>query len=134
MTTTITKSVEIAADRETVFEAVQNVGTWPSWAVHNVKNARDLGGGGWEIQTPRGPGTVHMRGRRDLGILDHEVVDPREGSWIVPARVVEVGRVSVFMMTFARPPKMSQREFVAATDLVGEELKLLKRKLEMQRP
>lgn len=134
MDTTITKSVEIAADLGTVFDTVHDVGTWPSWAVHNVKSARDLGGGRWEIQTPRGPGTVHMRERRDLGILDHEFVDPREGSWIVPARVVRVGSVSVFMMTFARPPAMTQSGFVAATDLVGEELKLLKQKLEMQRP
>jgi hypothetical protein len=65
-----------------------------------------------------------------LGILDHEFIDAQEGRWEVPTRVVPAGGGSVFMMTLANPPAMTEQEFLAGMKLLDEELATLKRLLE----
>jgi hypothetical protein len=87
----------------------------------------------WEIQTPRGPGKLVPRYDRASGILDHEFVDPKEGSWQVSARIVPAGaHDSVYMITLVKPPSMPEEAFRRGLPLVEEELRTIRRILQRQ--
>ena len=73
-----------------------------------------------------------MKRRCSIGIVDHEFIDPQEGRWEVPVRVVSADNRSVFMMTLSKPERMSEQDFQAGLALVDEELMTLKRVLEAE--
>jgi hypothetical protein len=67
------------------------------------------------------------------GILDHEFIDPKEGSWQVSARMVPAGaNDSIYMITLARPPSMPEEAFRQGMPLVEEELQTMRRILARQ--
>jgi len=67
----------------------------------------------------------------EFGTLDHEFVDPKEGSSKAAARVVPAGgRDSVSMFTLVKPPAMLVEAFREGIGLVEEELQAMKRILE----
>ena len=101
--------------------------------LHNVKSIRSVGQNEWEIQTPRDAGRLIPHYDRASGILDHEFVDPKEGSWEVSARIVPAGaKDSVYMITLVKPPSMSEEAFSQGLPLVEEELQTMSRLLERQ--
>ncbi len=103
----------------------------PQWAIHNVKSIRPLGSDKWEIETPRGAGRLIPHFEQKFGILDHEFVDPKEGSWAASARIVPAGATdSVYMITLVKPPKMPEEVFRQGMPLVEEELQMMRRILE----
>ena len=105
----------------------------PQWAIHNVKAIRPVGRNEWEIQTPRGAGRLIPHFDQRSGILDHEFVDPKEGSWEVSARIVSAGtKDSVYMITLVKPPSMPEEAFRQGMPLVEEELQTMKRVLDRQ--
>ncbi len=86
-----TLSVQIACAADEAYSFAADPATMPQWAVHNVKSIRPLGQNEWEIETPRGSGRLIPHFEQALGILDHEFVDPKEGSWTASARIVPAG-------------------------------------------
>jgi hypothetical protein len=116
------------------FRFIADPATMSQWAIHNVKSIRPLGQNAWEIQTPRGAGRLIPHYDRAFDILDHEFVDPKEGSWEVSARIVSAGaKDSVYMITLVRPSSMPEEAFRRGMPLVEEELQAMKRILEQQR-
>lgn len=114
-----------------MYRFVADPATMPQWAIHNVKGIRPLGNNEWEIQTPRGAGKLVPHYTQEFGILDHEFIDPREGSWAVSARVVPAGATdSVYMITLVKPTAMPEEAFRQGMPLVEEELQAMKRILE----
>ncbi len=99
----------------------------PKRPIHNVKAIRSLGQNEWEIQTPSGAGRLIPNYRQTLGILDHEFVDPKEGSWEVSARIVPAGpKNSVYMITLVKPSSMPEETFRQGIPLVEEELQTMR--------
>lgn len=130
MSLPITKTVVINRSPMAVFTFLANGENWPMFAVHNILSIRPSTQGDWIIETPRGPGRLHLKTTASLGIVDHEFIDPQEGCWEVPARVVAANNRAVFMMTLSKPEQMSEQDFQAGLALLDEELAILKRVLE----
>ncbi len=132
-TASATLSVQIGCPAAEAYRFVADPTTMPRWAIHNVKSIRPVGQNEWEIQTPRGPGKLVPRYDRASGILDHEFVDPKEGSWQVSARIVPAGaHDSVYMITLVKPPSMPEEAFRRGLPLVEEELRTIRRILQRQ--
>lgn len=126
----ITKTVRIACDPRTAFDFVADLGSWPRWAVVNVRSTRRSDDSGWwEMATPRGEARIRMRADARHGILDHDFVDP-QASWTVPARVIANGGGAEFMITFFRPPGFTDDDCDEQIKLVDRELARLKEPLE----
>ena len=132
-TTSVTLSVQIACPAAEAYRFIADPATMPQWAIHSVKSIRPVGRNEWEIQTPRGAGRLVPHYDRAPGILDHEFVDPMEGSWEVSARIVPAGaRDSVYVITLVKPPSMPEETFKRGMPLVEEELQTMRRILEQQ--
>jgi hypothetical protein len=86
--------------------------------------------GYWLMEGPRGTSKVKMNSDQSKGILDHEFIDPQEGHWKVPARVVPGSEGAHFMITFTKPDPMPDEAFEAGMKLLDEELLQLKKRLE----
>lgn len=131
MTITVTKTVNINASPDKVWDFVSDLSQWKNWAIHNVFSSRQGGNGYWLMDGPRGTSKVKMNGNKTLGILDHEFIDPGEGHWIVPCRVVAGSKGSHFMITFSKPEQMPDEAFEMGMKLLDEELQKLKEFMEM---
>ena len=133
-TISVTLSVQIACQAAEAYHFVADPATMPQWAIHNVKGIRPLVNNEWEIETPRGAGKLVPHYKQEFGILDHEFIDPKEGSWSVSARIVPAGATdSVYMITLVKPPKMPDEVFRQGMPLVEEELQAMRRILERRR-
>lgn len=128
----VTKTVTINCSPMAVFTFLANGENWPKFAVHNILSLRPGSEGDWIIETPRGPGRLRLKTAASFGIVDHEFIDPQEGRWEVPARVVAADNRSVFMMTLSKPERMQEQDFQAGLALLDEELALLKQVLEAE--
>ena len=130
-TTSVTLSVQIACPAAEAYRFIADPATMPQWAIHNFKSIRPVGQNEWEIQTPRGAGRLVPHYDQASGILDHEFIDPKEGSWQVSARIVPAGaKDSVYMITLVKPPSMADEVFRRGMPLVEEELQTMRRILE----
>jgi Polyketide cyclase / dehydrase and lipid transport len=130
-TISVTLSVQIPCPAAEAFRFIADPASMPQWAVHNVKSIRLVAQSEWEIQTPRGAGRLILHYDQASGILDHEFVDPKEGSWAVAARIVPPGaKDSVHMITLVRPTSMPEEAFRQAMPLVEEELETMRRFLD----
>ena len=126
-----TLSVQIASPAAKAYHFVADPATMPLWAVHNVKSIRPLGQNEWEIETPRGKGRLIPHFEPAFGILDHEFVDPKEGSWGATARIVPAGaKDCVYVITLVKPPAMPAEAFRQGMQLVQDELETMRRILE----
>ncbi|HET8631370.1 MAG TPA: hypothetical protein VFL91_28445 [Thermomicrobiales bacterium] len=126
---TVVKSVELPCSAAAAFAFLADGRNWPRFAIHNIFAIRPGDDGDWLIDTPRGPGRLRLRPDAASGILDHEFIDPREGRWDVPARVVPAGERAIFIMTLTRPTGMAERDFVTGLALLDDELATLQRLL-----
>lgn len=126
----ITKTVAVECDVQTMFAFISNPGNWPRWAIVNVKSiAATHDPDRWDMMTPHGPAQLRIRANAAHGILDHDWIDP-QASWTVPARVVPNDGGAEFMMTFFQPPSFSDAFFDEQIKLVDIELAKLKEVLE----
>lgn len=123
----VTKSILLPCSPQAAWTFLADGGQWPSWAIRNVLASRSSSKDQWEIQTPRGPGVLHIRGVEALGILDHDFIDAQEGQWTVPARVVPVSAGSLFLMTLEKPAGMPPEAFERGLDELDDELAQLAR-------
>ncbi|PSR51950.1 hypothetical protein AHMF7605_29000 [Adhaeribacter arboris] len=127
---TLTKTINIKANPDQVWNYVSDLSQWPQWAIHNVQDAQKGENGYWFLAGPRGVSKVRMNANQALGILDHEFLDPAEGHWLVPCRVVVGHEGAHFLITFTKPDPMPSADFEKGMELVNEELIQLKDILE----
>ena len=130
MTITVTKTVNIKASIDKVWDYVNDLSKWAEWAIHNVNNVRQADYGFWFMDGPRGTSKVKMKSDKTTGILDHDFIDPGEGHWSVPCRVVAGNLGSHLMITFTKPEQMPDEAFEMGMKLLDEELLKLKDVLE----
>jgi Polyketide cyclase / dehydrase and lipid transport len=130
MTTTVTKTMNIKASPDKVWEFVNDLSLWPKWAIYNVLSSKQGDGGYWLMEGPRGTSKVKMNSNKATGILDHDFIDPGEGHWKVPCRVVAGYSGSHFMITFTKPEQMPDEAFEVGMKLLDEELVKLKEYVE----
>jgi hypothetical protein len=123
----VTKSILLPCSPQAAWKLLADGGQWPHWAIRNVLASQPVGEDRWEIQTPRGPGVLHIRGVEDSGILDHDFIDPIEGKWIVPAGVVPTSTGSVFIMTLEKPAGLPHDAFERGLKDLDDELTQLAR-------
>jgi len=130
MTHTSTRTVFIGCAPEVVFDFLVDPLNWPRYAVHSVKSVKPGKSGSWILETPRGEATLRLKANRELGVLDHEVVDDREGEHQIPARVVPISQGALFMITITRPLEMPEDTFAVRIRELDEELQQLRTILE----
>jgi hypothetical protein len=130
MTQTLTKTVDINALADKVWDYVNDLSLWTEWAIHNVQGVAKGENGYWMMTGPRGVSKVKMYSDKSHGLLDHEFIDPGEGIWNVPCRVVAAGENAHFMITFTKPDQMPDDAFAVGMKLLDEELSVLKSILE----
>ena len=127
MVHSVTKYVQIEKPAGDAFAFLSDPATMPKWAIHNVRAIKPVGDGRWEMDTPRGKGTLVPHYQNENGILDHEFIDAAEGRWWVPARVVPIGAsVSTYIITLTRPEGLPREMFEAGMKLMDDELAALK--------
>ncbi|HEX5501603.1 MAG TPA: hypothetical protein VFW96_03205 [Thermomicrobiales bacterium] len=129
MPTTVVKSVELHCSPATAFAFLADGANWPRFAIHNILASRAEDDGDWLIETPHGAGRLCLRPDAASGILDHAFIDPREGRWDVPARVVPAGDHAVFIMALTKPAGLAERDFATGLALLDDELATLQRLL-----
>jgi hypothetical protein len=132
MTTTITKTINIKASPLALWDYVNNLSQWAEWAIHNVKNVKKGENGFWLMEGPRGISRVKMNSHKPTGVLDHDFIDPAEGHWNVPCRVVAGSLGAHFIITFTKPEQMPDDAFEMGMKLLDEELLKLKEIAEQQ--
>ena len=125
----ITKTINIPVAPGLVWDYVNDLSKWPEWAIHNVQAARKGENGFWLMDGPRGTAQVKMKSDKTTGLLDHDFIDPGEGQWTVPCRVVASGEGAYFMMTFTKPAPMPVEAFEQAMQFMDDELCRLKQNL-----
>ncbi len=130
MTITLTKTINIKTNPDIVWDYVNDVSKWAEWAIHNVISVKQGENGFWHMNGPRGTSKVKMQSHKVTGILDHDFIDPGEGHWSVPCRVVVGSLGSHFMITFTKPEQMPDEAFELGMKLLDEELLKLKQILE----
>lgn len=98
----------------------------PEWGVNFVKGIRQEG----EqiiMTTPFGDRPIGWRTHRDLGTID--VVFPGES--VLPSRLTDMGDELLYIFTFSVPAHTSDEAFQAGQRGMEEELRTLKRILEV---
>lgn len=130
MAATLTKTINIKVHPDKVWDYVNDLSRWSEWAIHNVNNVTPEKDGFWLMEGPRGTSKVRMKSNKSLGILDHDFIDPGEGHWVVPCRVVTGSEGSHFMITFTKPAPMPEEAFLKGMKLLDKELLKLKERLE----
>lgn len=128
--TTVTKMVVIDREPQAVFTFLADGANWPKFAIHNIFSAQPGAADDWTIETPRGTGLLRLKTNAAFGIVDHEFIDPKEGGWDVPARVVPIGKAAAFIATLTKPEPMTESAFQTGMALFEEELLILKSILE----
>ena len=131
MLSSVTKYIQIERSAGDAYDFVSDPATMPRWAIHNVSAIRPLGNGQWEMDTPRGKGTLVPHFQKTNGILDHDFVDATEGVWSAAARVVPIGpATSVYMITLTKPDGMPADAFERGMKQMDDELAAMKRCIE----
>jgi len=125
---TKTKTININCGFDKAYDFLSDPQNWPQFAIHNVLSieAESFENGYYRIETPRGTGALKLFCSRELGILDHELIDANEAAWKVPARIVPTEDGCHFMMTFTKPELMPHDLFDQGMLLLDEELAQLK--------
>lgn len=125
--TAATKTIHINRPAADSYAFLADPATMPQWAIHNVRAIHPLGGGRWEMDTPRGNATLIPHYEKHNFILDHEFLDAGEGRWQVTARVVPTGpSESVYIITLPKPDALPSEAFEAGMRLMEDELAALK--------
>ena len=130
MTKTATKTIDIKAPTDKVWDYVNDLSKWAEWAIHNVINVKKGENGIWLMEGPRGISKVKMHSDKATGVLDHDFIDPGEGHWKVPCRVVAGSDGSHLMITFTKPTQMPDEAFEMGMKMLDEELAKLKEMME----
>lgn len=128
---TVTKTISIAKDVQTVFQFLNNGNNWPKCEIVNVRSVKKTSDKDWyDMITPMGSARLRIRANEEYGILDHDFIDP-QASWTVPARVVANGQGCEFMITLFQPLIFDNDFFDEQMALMDKELLMLKQIMEL---
>lgn len=106
----ITKTIDICAKPEKVFQFLSNPMNWPQFAIVNLKSVRPGTKGVYEILSKNGSGQIQMLSNEKLGILDHIWRD-KEASWTVFMRAMPNFEGTTLSTTFFQPEQLPQGAF-----------------------
>jgi hypothetical protein len=129
MLKTKTISVTINREPERVMEYVLHAKNLPLWAKAFCKSIRNVNGE-WIMETPRGQMKVRFVEKNAFGILDHDIIPPKESPFRVPMRVVPNQNGSEVMLTLFQFAGMPDHVFAEDQKLVTRDLQTLKDVLE----
>jgi hypothetical protein len=98
-------TITLPVNRKTaeVFEAILNI---PPKIVPDAKKVDDW----WSFTTEHGPTKLKFIANKELGILDHQLVE-NNYTWYVPMRVVSQGNKSAIIMTLFQPIHYTDQTF-----------------------
>jgi len=102
----------------------------PVWATTFCKSI-EKSNGEWIAMTPQGQVKIRLAEKNHFGVLDHYVIPAPGVEVYVPMRVVPNGSGSEMMFTLFRLPDMSEEQYAADAELVGQDLRTLKDILEI---
>lgn len=123
------KSVDIQTPFENAFGFLANPMNWPLYAVVNLRSVSPGDNGWYKIVSKYGEGEIKLNPVKELGICDHQWRDP-QASWTVPLRIVANGDGVTVMMTFFKPPVMTDEQFEQAMSEMDVEMSKLREILE----
>ena len=100
------RTITFTVNRKTAeaFDAILSI---PPKMMPDAKKHED---GWWSFTSPWGPAKLKFKEDRQLGILDHEFIDP-DAKWNVPMRVVSKGDDSEVITTIIKPDSLSDETF-----------------------
>jgi len=75
-----------------------------------MPDATKLDDGWWSFTGPSGPTKLKFNENKQLGILDHQVIES-DAKWNVPMRVVSKGDDSEIITTIIKPDTLSDETF-----------------------
>jgi hypothetical protein len=103
---TKSRTITFSVNRKTAdtFDAILNM---PPKMMPGASKHDD---GWWSFTSPWGPTRLKFNENRELGILDHEVID-NETKWNVPMRIVSHGNDSEVITTIIKPDTISDQTF-----------------------
>ncbi|MFB5631251.1 MAG: hypothetical protein ACE5RN_06660 [Nitrosopumilaceae archaeon] len=103
---TKSRTITFSVNRKTAdaFDAILNL---PPKMMPDASKQAD---GWWSFTSPWGPTKLKFFENKQLGILDHEVID-NETKWNVPMRIVSHGNDSEVITTIIKPDSISDQTF-----------------------
>ena len=122
---TKSRTISFTVNRKTAeaFDAILNM---PPKMMPNAKKQDD---GWWTFESPWGPAKLKFNEDRQLGILDHEFIDP-DAKWDVPMRVVSKGDDSEVITTLIKPDAISEQTFDERTKEIEQLMYSMKQIIE----
>ena len=124
-----TLSVNIACSAGAVYEFVVNPENLPHWAGGLCKSVKQSAQG-WVMETPQGIMKIRFADKNTFGVLDHYVTPPQGDEFCVPMRVLPNAAGSTLVFTLFQLPGMSDEDFAKDAQLVEDDLRTLKKRLE----
>lgn len=125
-----TLSVNIACAPGEVYEFVVNPENLPQWAGGLCLSVARTAAG-WEVHTAQGAMRIRFAEKNPFGVLDHYVKPAQGGEIHVPMRVLPNGNGSTLLFTLFQLPGMSDEDIARDAQLVEQDLRVLKKRLEM---
>lgn len=106
----ITKTLDLAANPEAVFDFLANPLNWPQFAVINLKSIKPGKENCFQIISKNGPGELKMCSCKEYGILDHVWKDS-QASWHVYMRAIPNYEGTTLLTTFFQPKQIDSTAF-----------------------
>lgn len=125
----ITKTIDLTADPQAVFDFLADPLNWPQFAIVNLKTITAGKEGHYEIVSKNGPGQLKMLANEKHGILDHVWKDS-QASWKVYMRAIPNGEGTTLMTTFFQPAQIDAETFSRSMREMDLEFAKLKEILE----
>lgn len=123
-------SIIIARPWHEIYEAIWRPDDFSKWASGLSAAALTEDGGVWRGEGSDGPIVVRFTPHNDFGILDHWVQTESGTEIYIPIRVIANGSGAEVQLTLFRQPNMTDEQFAADADWVGNDLQTLKRLFE----
>lgn len=127
--TSVTKTMDLAADPKAVYEFLVNPLNWPQFAIVNLKSIKGGQNGWYDIVSKNGPGQIKMSSNKEFAVLDHVWKDA-QATWTVYMRVIPNHEGSTLMTTFFQPSQIDEELFSKSMKEMDIEFSKLKSILE----
>lgn len=117
-----TLSVSAEHDADTMWDALASV---PAWTLFSpfLLEVLSAAPGRFDVRTPQGVVVVEPRFIRDVGLLDHYIVNEQGERTLIPYRVVPNGTGSELIMTNIKSPSDTDEQYEEQVRAMGDELR-----------
>lgn len=123
-------SITINRSHNDVYSFASNPENMPKWA-SGLSGSIEEVGDHWESMSPMGKVKVTFAPTNSFGIIDHEVTLPNGDKVYNPLRVIKNHDGADVVFTLHRRPEMSVDDFAKDAEHVIEDLKSLKKILDL---